>query len=209
MTKEDFENEMNIHYWAAFNLVQNLYPRMKKQGAGHIINISSIGGRVAVPHLLPYSASKFALGGLSEGLNTELSRHNIKVTTVYPGLMRTGSIYQAQFKGQPKLEKTWFSLVASLPFISMGADRAARKILQGSAQGKSVIVLSAPAKIAVWTHALLPNAWAFLNRALNRLLPNKVETTEARRGIETDDLLPEVVKTLSNRAAKENNELIQ
>ena len=66
-------------------------PEMRQRGAGRIVNVASIGGKISVPHLLPYSASKFALVGLSEGLRAELAKDGIQVTTVCPGLMRTGS----------------------------------------------------------------------------------------------------------------------
>ena len=66
-------------------------PHLRKRGGGRIVNISSFGGRVAVPHLVPYCASKFALAGLSDSLRAELAQDNIHVTTVCPGMMRTGS----------------------------------------------------------------------------------------------------------------------
>jgi len=93
-------------------------PQMKNRRFGRIINIASIGGKVAFPHLLPYTASKFALVGYSEGLRAELTQHNVFVTTVCPGLMRTGSPRNADFTGQPEKEYAWFAisiLCRSLP----------------------------------------------------------------------------------------------
>ena len=90
MTLDDYEDAMNTHFWGPLYMITKAVPHMREQGEGRIVNISSIGGRIAVPHLLPYSASKFALVGLSDGLRIELARDNIIVTTVCPGLMRTG-----------------------------------------------------------------------------------------------------------------------
>ena len=90
---------------------------MKRRGGGRIINIASIGGKIAVPHLLPYVASKFALVGLSEGLRAELARDRIYVTTVSPGLMRTGSHLNALFKGQHKKEFALFSVANASPLF--------------------------------------------------------------------------------------------
>ena len=56
---------------------------MRRAGARRIVNIASIGGRIAVPHLLAYSASKFALAGLSEGFHAELAGSGFVVTTVF------------------------------------------------------------------------------------------------------------------------------
>ena len=91
-------------------------PVMRRQNHGRIVTIASIGGKVSVPHLLPYSTAKFAAVGFSEGLRAELGRGPVTVTTVVPGLMRTGSHLQARFTGQAGKEFTWFSLGASLPW---------------------------------------------------------------------------------------------
>src|SRR5207237_1785219 len=127
MTREDFERAMRLHFWAAYELISRIIPEMRIWGGGRIVNISSIGGKVAVPHLAPYTASKFALTGLSDALRAELARDGIHVTTVTPGMMRTGSHVNAKFKGDHSAEFTWFSVSAALPFASMNAERAARK----------------------------------------------------------------------------------
>src|SRR5206468_5445072 len=100
MTPEDFERAMQLHFWAPFELISRVVPEMRIWGGGRIVNISSIGGKVAVPHLAPYSASKFALTGFSDAIRAELARDNIHVTTVAPGMMRTGSHVNARFKGK-------------------------------------------------------------------------------------------------------------
>jgi len=72
MTMEDFENAMQSHFWGPLNTIMAVLPSMRQNKSGRIVNISSIGGKVSVPHLVPYSASKFALVGLSKGLRAEL-----------------------------------------------------------------------------------------------------------------------------------------
>src|ERR1700726_3691573 len=104
MTREDFERCMGLHFWAPFELTMQILPQMRKQRSGRIVNISSIGGKVAVPHLAPYCASKFALTGFSYAVGAELAQHNIFATTVAPGLIRTGSHVNGRFKGQPAAE---------------------------------------------------------------------------------------------------------
>ena len=68
MTREDFERAMRLHFWAPFELISQIVPEMRIWGGGRIVNISSFGGKVAVPHMAPYSASKFALTGFSDAL---------------------------------------------------------------------------------------------------------------------------------------------
>src|SRR5581483_12063238 len=121
---------------------------MKSRKQGRIVNISSIGGKVSVPHLLPYCVGKFALTGFSEGLRSALLKDNIYVTTVCPGLMRTGSPRNAFFKGNNEAEYAWFSISDALPVLSMNAERAARRIVRACVRGEAEVVLSVPAKIA-------------------------------------------------------------
>src|SRR6202045_2267825 len=81
MQLKDFDRAMRLHFWAPFILYLLVAPQMRVNG-GRIVNISSIGGRIAVPHMATYSASKFALTGFSDAIRAELARDNILVTTV-------------------------------------------------------------------------------------------------------------------------------
>src|SRR5437667_2281512 len=141
MTREDFERAMRLHFWAPFELILQIVPEMRTWGGGRIVNISSIGGKVAVPHLAPYSASKFALTGFSDALRTELARDNIHVTTVTPGMMRTGSHVNAKFKGNHGAEYTWFAISAALPLVSLQAERAAAKIISACRRGSPSLTI--------------------------------------------------------------------
>ena len=100
MDRKDFQDALDIHFWAPFNVTFASLPHLYQSHFARIINITSFGGKVAVPHLAPYCVSKFALVGLSDALRAELSSKNISVTTVVPGLLRTGSHKNAFFKGQ-------------------------------------------------------------------------------------------------------------
>src|SRR5262249_21748751 len=117
MTEEDYREAMQTNFWGPLHMIEAVLPGMRQRRSGRIVNIASIGGKVSVPHLLPYSASKFALVGLSEGLRAELAKDGILVTTVCPGLMRTGSPRNATFKGQNTAEYAWFSISDSLPLL--------------------------------------------------------------------------------------------
>ncbi len=135
MTLQDFEAAMGVMFYGTLYPTLAVLPQMRQRKAGRIVNITSIGGKVSVPHLLPYNCAKFAAVGLSEGLTAELDREGIRVVTIVPGLMRTGSHLNALFKGRQGREFTWFSLGATLPFISMDAERAARQIVESTRSG--------------------------------------------------------------------------
>jgi NAD(P)-dependent dehydrogenase (short-subunit alcohol dehydrogenase family) len=208
MTREDFERAMRLHFWAPYELVSQIVPEMRLWGGGRIVNISSIGGKVAVPHLAPYSASKFALTGFSDAIRTELARDNIRVTTVAPGMMRTGSHVNAKFKGSHGAEFAWFSASAGAPFISMHADRAARKILAACRRGQPSLTLTFAARGAITSNALFPNLTGYLTKIVNRFLPGTAgeKGNHSRAGSELPRLAPEWTTRLADRATKENNE---
>lgn len=172
------------------------------------MNVSSIGGKVAIPHLVPYSASKFALTGLSEGLRAELRKDGIRVTTVCPGLMRTGSPVNAEFAGNPGAERAWFTVSGSLPLFSMSAERAARKIVQACARGDAELILSWQAKLISRLHGLAPGLVANALGLVHRALPAAGESPSRARGLEAPSRwTPSALTALSDRASERNNEL--
>ena len=150
------------------------------------MNISSIGGKVAVPHMAPYSASKFALTGFSDAIRAELARDKILVTTVTPGMMRTGSQVHANFKGDHSAEYKWFEMSSRLPLASISAERAARKILGACRRGKAALVMPWPTYFIIAANALFPNLTGYLMKIVNRYLPPSVNQSgdEARSGAE-------------------------
>jgi short-subunit dehydrogenase len=172
MRKEDFEAQMRLHLFAVVEALQMLVPYFKSRGGGRILNICSLGGKVAVPHMLAYDASKFALAGFSQGVAAELAHDGIIVTTAYPTVMRTGSPIQAVFKGDQQLEYEWFNAIDNLPGLSMGPDEAAKKLLQAICDGRTEVVLSIPAKARMMIGALFPETMNFLMKIAARLLPS-------------------------------------
>ena len=208
MAREDFERAMQLHFWAAYELVSQIVPEMRTWGGGHIVNISSIGGKVAVPHLAPYSVSKFALTGFSDAIRAELARDNIHVTTVAPGMMRTGSHVNAKFKGKHDIEFAWFSASAGAPLISMNADRAARKILAACRRGQPSLTLTFAARGAILGNALFPNLTGYAMRLVNQFLPkpSAAEGNQSRGGSEMRRLIPGWLTHSADKATVRNNE---
>lgn len=210
MTLADFTQAMTNTFWSALHATLAVLPSMRARREGRIVNITSIGGKVAVPHLLPYDCAKFALVGLSEGLRAELAQDGIKVTTVVPGLMRTGSPANAFFKGQQELEFSWFTLCASLPLSSMDARRAARRIVQAAIDGRAEVTLSWQAKLIRLAHALLPGLTSDLLGALNRALPRAAIGTGGlarARGMDlATGVAPSRLTAMASRAARELNQ---
>ena len=199
---EDFEQAMSTMYWGMVYSSLAAYPAMAQRRAGHIVNITSVGGKFAVPHLLPYCGAKFAAVGFSEGLHAELAKDGVKVTTVVPGLLRTGSHLNATFKGDHRKEYSWFALGASLPLVSMSARRAARKIVNAAARGAAEIVLTPQAKLAVAAHGLAPGVVSDIAGVANRLMPGTGSRRPQRyTGKESGTPLTESFVTRAGRTA--------
>jgi NAD(P)-dependent dehydrogenase (short-subunit alcohol dehydrogenase family) len=208
MGRDDFERAMRLHFWAPFELISRIVPEMRTWGGGRIVNISSIGGKMAVPHLAPYSASKFALTGFSDAIRAELARDNIHVTTVAPGMMRTGSHVNAKFKGKHDAEFAWFAASAGGPLISINADRAARKILAACRRGQPSLTLTFAARTAILGNALFPNLVGYAMKIVNRFLPGagNAEGNQLRTGSQLRRLTPGWLTRLADRATTRNNE---
>jgi NAD(P)-dependent dehydrogenase (short-subunit alcohol dehydrogenase family) len=209
MTLEDYEQAMAVHFWGPLYATLAVLPQMRARGEGHIVNISSIGGKIGVPHLVPYSASKFALAGLSDGLRAELVKDGVVVTSVFPGLMRTGSPRNASFKGQHRAEYAWFAISDSLPVTSINAGRAAAQVIEACRSGRAELVITTQAQAAVKFRALFPEAAADLLGVVNRLLPGPGGIGRARaKGRDSESALaPSFLTTLTEWAARRNNEM--
>jgi len=209
MTKQEFEEAISIYFWAPVYTTLAVLPAMKAGRAGRILNIGSIGGKISVPHLIPYSAGKFALVGLSEGLRAELKQYNIQVTTANPGLIRTGSPRHAIVKGHHKEEYALFKIMDSMPVVSMSAEATARKILNALRHGDAEVITTLPAKLGALLHGLSPELVTDLLALVNKALPGEGGIGKARaRGAESESTLSQSVLTRStDKAARRNNEL--
>lgn len=209
MNLQDFEEAINTHYWGPVHTIMAVLPSMKARGGGLILNVSSIGGKISVPHLVPYSASKFALTGLSEGLRAELKKYNINVTTATPGLIQTGSPRHAFVKGQHKQEYALFKIVDSSPLTSMSAEATAKKILDGLRFGDAEVTTTLPAKFAALLHGLSPELMTNVFGMVNKILPGEGGIGSNRaKGYESETHLSESFLTeRTQEAAKRNNEL--
>ena len=207
---DDFDEAMNLMFWGPVNLTLAVLPHMRRQGGGHIVNITSVGGRVAIPHLLPYSCAKFALVGFSTGLSAELDPNHLHVLTVVPGLMRTGSFLNAKFEGSADQEFAWFSVLGNLPGLSVAARDAARSIRQALVSRQLKCTISFPAKLLIQSEAILPEATRTAMQIINQVvLPKAGKTSRELAGKVADSkfsALFQAVTVLGRDAAQAFNQ---
>jgi short-subunit dehydrogenase len=179
-TVDDFHEAMDVMYWGVVHPVLGVLPAMRARRDGSIAIVTSIGGRVSVPHLLPYAGAKFAAVGFAEGLRADVARDGVRVTHVVPGLMRTGSHLRAYFKGRNRAEFSWFAVAASLPFLSADVRHAAGQVLDAVERGSAEIVIGLPAKVISTVHGLMPATTMRVLSGFDRLLPKEGGIGEER-----------------------------
>jgi NAD(P)-dependent dehydrogenase (short-subunit alcohol dehydrogenase family) len=209
MTLDDFHHAMDVNCWGPLHMILAVLPSMRRRRWGRIVNVASIGGKKAVPHLLPYDASKFALVGLSSGLRTELAQDGIVVTTANPTLMRTGSARNAIFKSRHRQEYAWFSLGDAIPIVSMDAGRAADQILEACQRGDAEVFITNLLNPAVLATKLAPALTTEILSLVNRLLPPLGGVgRRPKGGYESESIVsPSLLTTLADQAARDNNEM--
>jgi NAD(P)-dependent dehydrogenase (short-subunit alcohol dehydrogenase family) len=209
MTIDEYRDSINTHFWGPYFATMAVLPSFQRRRQGRIVNISSIGGKMSVPHLVPYSVGKFALTGFSEGLRAELLKDNIYVTTVCPGLMRTGSPRNALFKSNNEAEYAWFSISDALPLLSTSARRSACRIVNASVRGDAEVVLSLPAIVATKVHGLFPGMTTDLLGLMNVFLPPPGGIgRDIRTGKQSSSSIsPSWITILNEQAAQENNQV--
>ena len=207
-TLEDFKEAMDVMFWGTVYPTLAVLPQMVQRGEGRIVNITSIGGKVSVPHLVPYNCAKFAAVGFSEGLYAELRRYGIHVLTVVPGLMRTGSHLNAQFKGKHQKEYLWFALSGTNPLFSISVERAARQIVNATRRKQAELIISWQAELLARSHGALPEITLRALALANQLLPDaEGASREKKPGHESQSAVTRSpLTTLGERAASRYNQ---
>lgn len=205
MTKADFEAQMELHFYAVMSMTNLALPYLRKSQGRRIVNICSLGGRVAVPHMLPYDVSKSALSGYSMGLNSELAADGISVTTVYPALMKTGSPIQAVFKGDHEKEFAWFAAADNMPWLSANAGEMAARIVNSARDRDTELVPSLLGKVRLVAGSVFPELVSAFMKGLARLMP-KGTSTAYKTGAQSRELFD---RSLLTAALKERSSSIE
>jgi short-subunit dehydrogenase len=151
-----FERVMAVNFTAPLLLIHHLLPALSATPGSHLVNVSSLYGLIAPPGQSAYSASKFALRGLSEVLRSELLESGIGVTTVHPGGVRTRIAESAEIgAGVPAAEvEPQQRIFAAL--LTYPPEKAARDILDGVERRRGRVLIAASAKLPDVLARLLP-----------------------------------------------------
>ena len=207
---DDFKESLDTHFWGPLHLTREALPYLRAApGGARILNISSFGGRVAVPHLAAYSSGKFALVGLSETLRAELRKDGILVTTATPGLMRTGSHVKILMRGQHEAEAKWFGAGVVTPLTSISGERAARQLVDACVAGRAHVTPAFQFRLLEIADAILPELAAAVKAAIVGVaLPGPSSSPHGQVRRSTGEVgFGWMTPLLPNEAARRNNEL--
>ena len=210
MDAGDYAESVDVHFWGALYLTEAVRPHLPRDGSARVGYVSSIGGRVAVPHLGPYSVGKHALVAYADTMRAELAGDGIAVTTVTPGLLRTGSHPNARVKGQHEKEFAWFAIGDANPLLSMDGGRAADAILDALRHGDAALTLTLPAKLAAALGGVAPGLVGQIAALATRALPAPTgpEGDRTQTGWQSESALaPSVLTALADAEVAPNNEL--
>jgi NAD(P)-dependent dehydrogenase (short-subunit alcohol dehydrogenase family) len=161
MSYEDLAWLMDVDFWGVVHGTKAFLPHLRESGEGHVVNVSSVFGLVAVPGQGAYNAAKFAVRGFTECLRQELELEgaNVSATCVHPGGIKTAIARKArvlQRPGSPSREEmnARFDRLART-----SADAAARAILRGVKRNARRVLIGPDARLIDWLQRLLPAAY--------------------------------------------------
>ena len=174
-TLEHWQAALDVDLWSVVYGTMSAYRHMVRQGSGHIINTSSIGGLLPVPIGTPYAAAKHAVVGLSTSLRTEAAGLGVKVSVVCPGHVETSVSDRVIYATQYSSEEALAQIMAR--GRTMSAADCAQIILRGVSRNRAIITVTPAARLVWWAYRLSPGAVIYLFQRMARQLRDlRVET---------------------------------
>jgi len=160
MKYDDFEWLMGINFWGVVYGTKAFLPHLRNAGEGHIVNISSVFGLIAVPTQSAYNAAKFAVKGFTESLREELviDGADIGVTCVHPGGIKTNIAAAARMTETPG----WTSATDAADFEKMfrtTPEDAAKTIVRAIEKNQRRLLIGADAHVIDWMQRVLPEMY--------------------------------------------------
>ncbi|OBJ56493.1 SDR family oxidoreductase [Mycobacterium sp. 1423905.2] len=143
LSHEQWSKMISINLMGPIHVIENFVPEMVAAGrGGHLVNVSSAAGLVALPWHAAYSASKYGLRGLSEVLRFDLARHRIGVSVVVPGAVKTPLVNTVEIAGVNREDPKVARWVDRFSGHAVSPEKAAEKILAGVAKNRYLIYTS-------------------------------------------------------------------
>jgi len=168
MTAKDYFQAFNGIFLATYYPTMAVVPHLRAQRAGRIVNVTSVAGKLPIPHNGTYVVGKFATTGFSAVCRAELRKYGIQVSTVMPPPLRNGAWMNAGYKGDADEELAWFVRALSSPFVSIDPERAARAVVEAARYGDAESMVSPSSWLQARAYALFPGLTGTLLAAIER-----------------------------------------
>lgn len=153
----DWKDVLDVNLYGVIHGVQAAYPRMIRQGFGHIVNTASAAGLVPTPYTLSYATSKHAVVGLSRSLRIEAREFGVRVSVVCPGVIQTPLLTDAGRYGRFKVSAPADVQAATWKRLRpMNADAFASRVVADVGRNRAVIIHPRSWRAAVWLDRLFP-----------------------------------------------------
>ncbi|NJR50263.1 MAG: SDR family oxidoreductase [Leptolyngbyaceae cyanobacterium CSU_1_3] len=163
---EDWHQIVDTNLWGYIHTIHAVLPHLIAQKSGTIINVVSIGGKVPLPYLVPYSTSKFAVTGLTKALTSELSPKGITVCGIYPSIIKSDFLERAIFCGKDAADvndrRQQVEQVLAVPGIEKPEDVA--KAIWEAVKHQRTEVLVGSATVSLVAHRLVPDLMQWVIR---------------------------------------------
>jgi NAD(P)-dependent dehydrogenase (short-subunit alcohol dehydrogenase family) len=168
---DHWQRAIDIDLVGPISVLECFVPPMIEAGrGGHVVNVSSAAGLLGLPWHAPYSAAKFGLRGVSEVLRFDLRPHNIGVSLVCPGGVKTPLVGTVEIVGIDNDDPEVKKLKRRFERHAVPPEHVAEKILAGIEENRYLVFTSADIRAAFWLQRWLPPAYEAIMRALNRRL---------------------------------------
>lgn len=167
---EDWHHTIDLNLWGYIHTIHALLPHFLEKRKGTIVNVSSIGGKVATPYLVPYVTSKYAVTGLTESLQAELEPKGIQVCGIYPNLIKSNFLDRAIFRGNDEEDiqqrRQQVEQVLQVPVVEKPEDVA--QAIWKAVKHQQNQVLVGSANLSVATDRLFPGLFQWVGRNVFR-----------------------------------------
>ncbi len=163
---------VDINLWGVLHGTKFFLPAIRRESWGHICNISSLQGLLALTSQTTYSATKFAVRGFSEALRGELAPHNIGVSVVFPGLIKTDVVRSARAQGDAAL-KMQTDLARVVERFAMNPEACAAEIVDGIEKNRARSLITGGSRVVDVLKRVMPTTIDAITARVMRLeIPN-------------------------------------
>lgn len=166
-----WQRTIDVNLMGPISVLECFVPPMIEAGrGGHIVNVSSAAGLFGLPWHAPYSASKFGLRGVSEVLRFDLRRHDIGVSLVCPGAVKTPLVETVEIVGVDRQSPAMRDLVERFERHAVSPEDVAAKIVRAVERNRYMVYTSADIRIGHWVQRKFSPPYELAMRLLNRRL---------------------------------------